>query len=142
MCIFLAEDGFFCGDLPVNAEAFVCDGDASVCLGVIELIALILEDGSLAQHRKTVGKTFWNEELPVIIFCEFYSDVFAVGGRAFAEVDGNVENGTFYAANKFALCVGWALEMQSSHHTIGGHAFVVLHKFDGAYFFFELSLRK
>ena len=140
--VFFAEDGFLCGDLPVDAEAFVCDGDASVCLGVIELIALILEDGSLAQYRKTVGKTFRYEELPVVVFGKFDGNVLSVGRRTFAQVDGNVENGTFYAANKFALCVGWALEMQSSHHTIGGHAFVVLHEFDGTDFFFEFSLRE
>ena len=111
MCIFLAEDGFFCGDLPVNAEAFVCDGDAPVCFRMVEFVAFILENGSLAQHSKAMGESFWNEELPVIIFCEFYSDVFAVGGRAFAEVDGNVEDSAFYAPNQLALCVWWALEV-------------------------------
>ena len=138
--VFFAEDGFLCGDLPVNAEAFICDGDASVCLGVIELIALILEDGCLAQHCKAVGKTFRNKELPVIVFCKFDGNVLSVGGRALTQVDGNVENSTFNAANKFALCVGRALEMQSSHYTIGGHAFVVLHEFDGADFLLEFSL--
>lgn len=54
-----------------------------------------------------------------------------VGGGAFADVDGDVEDGTFDTTDKFALGVWGALEMETSHDTVGGHGFVVLDEVDG-----------
>ena len=136
------EDCLFRGDSPVDAEALVCYGDTVVCFRMVELIALILEDGSLTQYGETVSEAFRNEELTMILFCEFDGDVLPVSGRPFSDVDGYVEDGSPNASNELALREGWALEVQSSHHPIGGHAFVILHKVDGAYFLLELSLRE
>lgn len=140
--VFLAEDGFVFRDAPVDAEALVRDGDAVVGFGMIELIALILEDGSLAQYGKTVSEAFRNEELTMILFCEFDGDVLSVSGRPFPDIDGHIQDGSSHTPDKLALRIRWALEVQSAHHPIGGHAFVILHKVDGADFLLELSLRE
>ena len=140
--VFFAQDGLLRRDSPVDAEALVCYGDAVVGLRMVELIAFVLEDGCLAQYGETVGEAFRNEELAVIVFREFYGDVLSVGGRAFADIDGYVEDGSPDASNELALREGRALEMQSAHHAIGGHALVVLHEVDGADFLLELSLRE
>ena len=142
LCVFFAQDGFLGGDSPVDAEAEVCYGDAAVGFRMVELIALVLEDGCLAQYGETVSEAFRDEELPMVVFREFYGDVLSVGGRPFAYIDGYVEDGSPNTAHELALRVGWALEVQSAHDAVLRHAFVVLHKLDGAYFLLELPLRE
>ena len=140
LCVFLAEDSFVGGDAPVDAERGVEDGDAIVGFGMIKFVALVLENGCLTQHGEAVGKAFRHEELPVILFCQLYGDVLSVGGRTFADVNGNVEHCAFYAADEFALCEGWALEVQAAHDAIRRHALVVLYEVDGADLRVELPL--
>ena len=79
LSVLLAQDCLLCRNSPVDAEALVCYGDAAVGFRMVELIALVLEDGSLAQYGETVGEAFRDEELPVIIFREFDGDVLPVG---------------------------------------------------------------
>ena len=107
---------------------------------MIELIALILEDGNIAEDSEAVGKATWNKELPVIILCQFHSHMLAVGRAAFADVNGYVKDGTLDAADEFALGEGWTLEMKTSHYAIGAFAFVVLNKTDGSDLFVKLPL--
>ena len=45
--VFFAEYRLLHRYAPVNTQGFVLDVDASICLRVIELVALVLEDGSL-----------------------------------------------------------------------------------------------
>ena len=58
----------------------------------------------------------------------------AVGGGAFADIDSNIQYGTFDTPYKFGLSEGWKLEMKSAHHPFGRHRFIVLNEVDGAYF--------
>ena len=41
--VFVTEDGMGSGDVPVDTQGVIEDADASVRLGVIELITLVLE---------------------------------------------------------------------------------------------------
>lgn len=77
-CVFFGENGFGGVDSPVDAEGVVEDGDASVCLGVVELIAFVLEYGYIAEYGEAVGESLGDEELEVIVFSEFDCYVFAV----------------------------------------------------------------
>ena len=45
--IFLGEISMFCWDLPIDTEGIIEDIDATICLWVIELVALVLEYGGL-----------------------------------------------------------------------------------------------
>lgn len=45
--VLLTESRFLHWYAPVNAQGFVLDVDSTISLGMIELIALILENGSL-----------------------------------------------------------------------------------------------
>lgn len=113
--VFVAEDGLGGGDAPVDAEGVVEDADASVCLGVVELVTLVLEDGGLAEYGEAMGEALRDEELAMVVFSEFYGDVLTVGWGTFADVNGYIQDGAFDAANEFALGEGWALEMQTAH---------------------------
>ena len=42
--IFLREIGMFCWNLPIDTESVIEDADTSICLWVIEVITLVLED--------------------------------------------------------------------------------------------------
>ena len=43
--IFLGEIGMFGWDFPINTKAIIEDRDTSICLWMIEVITLVLEDG-------------------------------------------------------------------------------------------------
>ena len=45
--VFLAEYRLLHWYAPINAKTFILDVDAAICLGMIELVALVLEDGGL-----------------------------------------------------------------------------------------------
>ena len=61
--IFLAEYRLFYRYAPVNAKTFILDIDAAICLRMIELVALVLEDGSLGENGEAMGKATRDEEL-------------------------------------------------------------------------------
>ena len=62
--ILLAQDGFFYGNPPVDAQTFIQDADSPVRFGMVEIIALVLENRRFAQDGKSVGKALGDEELP------------------------------------------------------------------------------
>ena len=66
--VFLWKEGFLHGDLPIDAERFIEDTDATIGLGGIEVIALVLEHGGFAKDGKAVGEASWYEELTMVIF--------------------------------------------------------------------------
>ena len=73
-----------------------------------------------------MGKALRNEELDMIVFCQFYSHMLTVSRRAFADIYCYIEDSTFYAAYQLALSIWWALEVQASHYAITTHRLVVL----------------
>ena len=66
--IFLWEISMLCWDFPINAEGIIEDTDAAICLWVIEVITLVLEDGCFWEYGETMGKALWDEELDMIVF--------------------------------------------------------------------------
>ena len=93
---------------------------------MIELIALILEHSSFAEHGKAMGKTTRDKELAMIILGQFHSHMFAIGRRTLANIHSHIQHGTLHAAHQLALGERRALEMKSAHHAIGRHTLVVL----------------
>lgn len=75
--IFLGEIGMFCRNLPINAEGIIEDADATIGFRMIEVITLVLEDGSLGENGETMGKALRDEELTMIVFCQFYCHMLA-----------------------------------------------------------------
>ena len=107
--------------LPIYAETIIQDGDAAICLWVIEVIALVLEDCGLAEDSKAMGKASWDEELEMIVFCQLYCHMLSISRGAFTNIYGYIKDSAFYAADQLALSVRWTLEMQASHHAIAAH---------------------
>ena len=59
---------------------------------------------------------------------------------ALTDVNGYIENSSFYATYELALGERRCLEMQASHYSIRGHRFIILHKIDLANFLLKFSL--
>ena len=56
----------FCWGLPIDTKGIIEDADTTISFWMIELIALILEDGGLGEDGEAVGKTLRDEELTMI----------------------------------------------------------------------------
>ena len=69
----------FCRNLPINTKAIIENADATIGFRMIEVITLVLEDGGLGEDGEAVGKALWDEELAMIVFCQFYSHMLAIG---------------------------------------------------------------
>ena len=86
LCIFLREISMLCRDFPIDAEGIIKDRNASISLRMIEVITLVLEDGSLGEDGEAMGKALWYEELDMIVFCQFYCHVLAISRGALANI--------------------------------------------------------
>ncbi len=75
-----------CWNFPVNTEGFIENRDTSICLWMIEVITLVLEDGCFGEDGEAVGKALWNEELDMIVFCQFYSHMLAISRGVLANI--------------------------------------------------------
>lgn len=111
---------------PVYAEFGVCDGYSSLCLGAIQIIALVLEYGGIAEYGESVSETTGNEELPVIVFGQNHADMAPVSGRVRADIDCHVKHLAADAAHQLGLGVRRRLEVKSAHNAAYGTGFVVL----------------
>lgn len=139
--IFFTQDGMISRYAPVNAKAGIKDADAAVGFGVIKVVTFVLEDGFRTQDGKSVGKAAGNEELAVVVFCQFDCHMLAISGTSFADVNGHIQYSALHAAYQFALGERGTLEMQSAHDSVAGFAFIVLYKMNFSYFTVEILLR-
>ena len=76
--IFFGKIGMLGWDLPINTEGIIEDADASIGFRMIEVVALVLEDGSLGEDGEAMGKALRNEELDMIVFCQLYCHMLAI----------------------------------------------------------------
>lgn len=140
--VFSAEDGLLNGDAPVDAQLFVHELDASIGLGVVVVVALVLENGNIAEHGKAMSKTAGDEDLTMVVARELDGDMLTKGGGTTADVDNDIKNSTLNTTHELALRVGHTLIVEATDDTIGGHALVVLNELYGAYQLVELALRE
>ena len=138
--VLVAQDGMLRGDAPVDTERTVQNADAAVGFGVIEVVALVLEDRRLAQYREAVREASWDEELAMVVLAQFDGHVLPVGGAAAPDVHRNVQHPSAHAAHQFALSEWRRLEMKAAHHPVDGLGLVVLHEVDLPYLLLELPL--
>ena len=80
MGIFFAEDNLVGWDAPIDAECGVVPGKGAFGLWGIEVVALVLEDDFIAKHTESVGKASGYEELAMVLFGKFATDLLSVSG--------------------------------------------------------------
>ncbi len=140
MGVLFAQDSLLAGDSPIDAQTLVEDGDASLGLRSIEVVALVLEDSRLAQHAEPMSKSLRNEKLTMILARELNSYMLTVRRAALTDIHSYVQHSPKNTTNKLALSEGRALEMEATHHTIATHALVVLHEVNRSHLLLELTL--
>ena len=126
--IFVAEDAFGFGNLPVDAQGRIRQEDASVGFGMVELIAFVREDGLLAQHAEAVGKPLGDIELQVVVLVEFNGKMLSEGGAVFTQIYCHIEYASVGTTDEFGLGIRRALEMQSAHHAVRRARLIILNE--------------
>ena len=116
--ILFAEYRFLHWYAPVDAKRLVLDIDAAISLRMIELVALVLEDGGLGENGEAMSESSWDKKLTMIVFCQFHCHMLSECRGAFADVNGYVEDCAFNAAHEFALGIWHTLIMKSTHHAV------------------------
>ena len=67
MGVFFGEKCLCRVYLPVDTKTFVKDGDASVCFGMVVVVAFVLEHCRIAHDCEAMGEASWDEELAVVV---------------------------------------------------------------------------
>ena len=109
--IFLREISMLCWDFPIDTEGIIEDADTTIGFRMIEVITLILEDSSLGEDGKAVGKTLWNKELTMIVLCQLYLYMLAICWRSLADIYCYIKHSTLHASYQLALGIWRTLEM-------------------------------
>ena len=135
--VFLGDDGFGDGDLPVDVQFGVVKADATFTFLVVKSITFIRYFRCFAEDGETVGEAAGYEQLAAVVRGQFDADPFPIGRGAFAKVDGYVEDLSPEHADQFALGIGVQLIVQAADDAIGGKGLVVLDKTIGGAFLME-----
>ena len=61
--VFLAKNRLLYRYVPINAKRLILDIDAAISLGMIELIAFVLEYSGFGENGEAVSKATRDEEL-------------------------------------------------------------------------------
>lgn len=109
--ILFRKQSLLCWNLPIYAKRSIKNAYASIDLRMIELIALVLEDGDVAEDGKAVGKALGDKELTMVILREFDGYVLPISGTAFADIDGDIEHSALDTTDEFGLSKRRTLEM-------------------------------
>lgn len=66
--------------------------NTSIILFAKEIGAFVGHQGFITQSTEAVGESFWHEEHPMIFFAQDHRVPLTIGGRAFTDIDGHIEN--------------------------------------------------
>ena len=114
--------------LPVDVQIFVVEEDTTFGGLVVEGGALVGENGVVFQRGETMREAGRQVKLAEIVGGEQRGDILPIGGTAFADIDGKIEDRTAQHAHELGLRKRRLLEMQSAHHTLLRTRLVVLHE--------------
>lgn len=114
--------------LPVDVQILVVEEDAAFGGLVVEGGALVGENGVVFQRGETVRESGGNVELAEIIGGEQRGNILPIGGTAFADIDGKIEDRTAQHPHELGLRKRRLLEMQPAHHALLRARLVILHK--------------
>lgn len=126
--VFVGEDNIALADAPFDANLWVIPRDATLTLGMVVLVAFILEHRVVLQDHIAVRKALGDKELAFILAREFNGDILAKSGALGAYIYRHIEHPALYHAHQFCLLIGRPLEVQTTQHPPLGAALIVLHK--------------
>ena len=139
MTVFFGKDYFISGQAPINREIRVIPCNCTLCLRMIEIIALVLEDHLIGKDAESMGESPGHKKLKMILFTQLHREVLPISRRILSDIYCNVENTAFYDPYKLCLGKGVFLEMKATEDPVGGFTLIVLNKVDFPYFISEFS---
>ena len=140
MGVFFAEDSVFVRNHPVDAEVGVVPSNGAFGLWGVVVVALVLEDGFVAQYGKAMGKATRHEELAVVVLGEQAGDVLPERGTSVTNVNSDVEHAATDDTDEFGLCERRFLKVEASDNASCRARLVVLHEGGAADFFLKFTL--
>ena len=112
--VFLGKDHIGGRDLPVDPDGGIIPDNRPLGLRRVQVVALVLEHGLLAQHRESVREAARNEALPVVLRRQFDGDMPAEGRRPAADIDRDIQHPALDDPHQLALGMFPFLEMESA----------------------------
>jgi len=114
---------------PLDFQLRVVPANAALVLGGVEVAALVLNLGRAARHVEPVGETGRDPQHPLVVRGEVRADPAAERRRAFAKIDGHVEDLAGRRAHELSLRLP-DLVVQAAQRALHGAAVVVLHELE------------
>ena len=112
--VFLGKDHIGGRDLPVDPDGGIIPDNRPLGLRRVQVVALVLEHGLLAQHRESVREAARDETLPVVLRRQFDGDMPAEGWRPAADIDRDIQHPALDDPHQLALGMFPFLEMESA----------------------------
>lgn len=114
MTVFFGKNYFISGQAPINREIRVIPCNCTLCLRMIEIIALVLEDHLIGKDAESMGESPGHKKLKMILFTQLHREVLPISRRILSDIYCNVENTAFYDPYKLCLGKGVFLEMKAT----------------------------
>ena len=139
MTVFFGKDYLIGRQAPVDCQIRVIPCNCTLCLWMVEIVALVLEDHLFGKYAESVSKSTRHKKLTMILFAQLYRKVLPISRRILTDIDCNVQNPTFYNPHQLGLGEEVFLEMKAAEDPVGGFTLIVLDKIDFPYFISEFS---
>lgn len=109
MSVLFRKNNIICRYVSVYIQSRVVPSNRTLALRSVKVVALILEQGGLAQYAEAVRKSPRDEELAVLLARELYSYVPDVCRRSLSDINRHVKDSTlitslFLAKGSFWKC--------------------------------------
>lgn len=89
--------------MPINTQGRIEQLNATIRLGMIKLVTLILEHGGLTEHREAMRKALINKHLPMILPTNLYRLVLPISRGVFPQIYGYIEHRPADDPNQLSL---------------------------------------
>ena len=86
MTVFFGKDYFISGQAPINREIRVIPCNCTLCLRMIEIIALVLEDHLIGKDAESMGESPGHKKLKMILFTQLHREVLPISRRILSDI--------------------------------------------------------
>ena len=105
-------------DFTVYRKVWIIPCYRSFAMWSIVIVTLVLEDNLIGQDAESMSETARDEQLLVIFFRQFYSNMSAEGRRILAKIHCHIQHLSLDDSDELGLSMRRLLEMQSPDNSI------------------------
>ena len=134
------KNRLICRNLPIDPDLRVIPCYCSLILRRIQIVALILENSLLGKDAESMCKPARHKKLTMIVLRQFHRNVFTKCRTSLSYIHRHIQNHPFDDPYKLALRILSLLEVQTTQHSVGTLAFIVLHETHRTYHSVKIPL--